>query len=86
MCQFAEANKEVLIESILRSLEKDQSAISPNCNYILDNDLVSCFYFHPELVTELQLSIDSNFYPKHYQKSYDWPWTPGGWETSGGAV
>ena len=60
ICKIAENNKELLVVSIIRCLEKDNSAISPNCNQILKKvDLVNCLKGDPELLKGLQLSIES---------------------------
>ena len=60
VCKFAEDSKKLLVEAIIKCLEKDRSSISENCNYILENvDLVSCLRHDSELLDKLQHSIDS---------------------------
>ena len=60
VCKFAESNEKLLVESIVRCLDKDNSAISTNCNHILESaDLVSCLKNDPTLLDRLQQSIDS---------------------------
>ena len=60
VCKFTEWNKDILVESIIRSLAKDTSVISLNSNYILQNvDLISCLIDNSKLFTKLQQSIVS---------------------------
>ena len=59
-CKLAENHKKILVESIVRCLEKDNSSISTNCNHILESvDLVSCLKTESGLLDKLQQSIDS---------------------------
>ena len=52
---------ELLVESVIRSLQKDQTAISPSCNYILENvDLAICLKNDPVLIERLQQSVVSS--------------------------
>ena len=60
VCKFAENNKNLLVDSIIRCLKKDRSSISLNCNHILKNvNLVSCLKIDSGLFEKLKQSIDS---------------------------
>ena len=63
-CKLAENHKKILVESIVRCLEKDNSAISTNCNHILEReresaDLINCLKSDPVLLDRFQRSIES---------------------------
>ena len=60
VCYFAGNKKDILVESIIRCIDKDNSAISPNCNHILENVALSgCLKSDSELLDRLQKSIVS---------------------------
>ena len=60
VCKLAEDSKNLLVKSVIRSLEKDNSCVSQNTNHILKNvDLVICLKTDPELLCKLHRAIES---------------------------